>query len=59
MRLSYRASLYASFLVTVAVPILLSFALFQTFLKRTAQSEFHSQAERVARGVTEDRKSVV
>ncbi|HQM52333.1 MAG: HAMP domain-containing protein [Candidatus Aureabacteria bacterium] len=54
MRLSYRASLYASFLVTVAVPILLSFALFQTFLKRTAQSEFHSQAERVARGVTEE-----
>lgn len=54
MRFSYRASLYASFLITVAVPILLSFVFFQTFLKATARDEFYAQAERVARGVTEE-----
>jgi len=56
MRLSYRVSLYASFLITVAVPILLSFIFFQTFLRETARNEFYSQTERVAHGVTEEIK---
>ncbi|MEI6634190.1 MAG: ATP-binding protein [Chlamydiota bacterium] len=54
MRFSYRGSLYASFLITVTVPIILAYILFQTFLRETARGEFYSQAERVARGVTEE-----
>jgi len=56
MRFSYRGSLYASFLITVTVPILLSFIFFQTFLRETARNEFYPQAERVAFGVTEEIK---
>lgn len=52
MRLHYQFSLCLAFLLIVVVPILASFLFFQSFLKNAAEGEFHSQAEKVARGIT-------
>ncbi len=59
MRLRYQHSLYLSFLLIVVIPILAAFLLFKVFLKTTAESEFHAQAEKVARGISAeiDRRS--
>ncbi|MDP8235881.1 MAG: ATP-binding protein [Candidatus Erginobacter occultus] len=59
MRLRYQHSLYLSFLLIVVIPILAAFLLFKIFLKTAAESEFHAQAKKVARGISAeiDRRS--
>jgi len=57
MKLSYRFSLYAGFLIIVIVPFLLAFILFKMLLIDTVENKFYSQAERVGRGINREIRS--
>jgi len=54
MKLSYRSSLYAGFLIIVIVPFLLAFILFKALLINTVENKFYSRAERVGRGIIQE-----